>query len=217
MAWGVPFVIDPLCRDVAGAYGIAHKLKEASIVVADGDNDRSPFIGVVRSKRDRALSINNASQASPAFRCEALNGLTGSHRRSMPIEGSTRELTQRKSRGIVEIPRPVGGGGGTAVPRLSPRAGLCLHPVARMRSVLFAEAFRRILVSALRKSGQRTYESLQGRPEVGPLPTPRRCHAALLQHRVRRCEPRFHPALTGRCDQLIEPASASRSHPVLHA
>ncbi len=28
---------------------------------------------------------------------------------------------------------------------------------------------------------QRLYESLQGRPEVGPLPTPRRCHS------VRRC------------------------------
>ena len=26
--------------------------------------------------------------------------------------------------------------------------------------------------------GQPTYESLQGRPEVGPLPTPRRCHSA---------------------------------------
>ena len=26
---------------------------------------------------------------------------------------------------------------------------------------------------------RRVYESLQGRPEVGPLPTPRRCHAAL--------------------------------------
>jgi hypothetical protein len=25
---------------------------------------------------------------------------------------------------------------------------------------------------------RRVYESLQGRPEVGPLPTPRRCHAA---------------------------------------
>ena len=35
---------------------------------------------------------------------------------------------------------PTGGGGGTAHPRLSPRAGLCLHPGAqvsvRMRSVL---------------------------------------------------------------------------------
>ena len=27
-------------------------------------------------------------------------------------------------------------------------------------------------------SRRRIYESLQGRPEVGPLPTPRRCHAA---------------------------------------
>jgi len=30
-----------------------------------------------------------------------------------------------------------GGGGGTAYPYLSKRAGLYLHPVARMRSVLF--------------------------------------------------------------------------------
>jgi len=47
---------------------------------------------------------------------------------------------------------------------------------------------------------QRFYESLQGRPEVGPLPTPRRCHAAFRQHRVRRCEPRCHSALSGRGD-----------------
>jgi len=32
----------------------------------------------------------------------------------------------------------IGGGGGTACPYLSKRAGLYLHPVARMRSVLFA-------------------------------------------------------------------------------
>jgi len=32
----------------------------------------------------------------------------------------------------------IGGGGGTVYPYLSKRAGLYLHPVARMRSVLFA-------------------------------------------------------------------------------
>jgi len=32
----------------------------------------------------------------------------------------------------------IGGGGGTAGPYLSIRAGLYLHPVARMRGVLFA-------------------------------------------------------------------------------
>ena len=39
--------------------------------------------------------------------------------------------------------------------------------------------FQRILVSARRFPDRRIYESLQGRPEVGPLPTPRRCHSAL--------------------------------------
>jgi len=34
--------------------------------------------------------------------------------------------------------RSYGGGGGTAGPYLSIRAGLYLHPVARMRGVLFA-------------------------------------------------------------------------------
>ena len=38
-----------------------------------------------------------------------------------------------------------------------------------------------ILVPAQKhKLLQRVYESLQGRPEVGPLPTPRRCHAAVI-------------------------------------
>src|SRR5436190_13219521 len=49
-----------------------------------------------------------------------------------------------------EFPGTVGGGGGTAGPRLSPRAGLCLHPVARMRSVLSAQSLR-ILVFARRE------------------------------------------------------------------
>jgi len=35
-----------------------------------------------------------------------------------------------------------------------------------------------ILVPAQALCRRRVYESLQGRPEVGPLPTPRRCHAA---------------------------------------
>ena len=52
---------------------------------------------------------------------------------------------------------------------------------ARMRSVLSrVEDQRGILVPAQDKNRpRRAYESLQGRPEVGPLPTPRRCHAAL--------------------------------------
>ena len=38
-----------------------------------------------------------------------------------------------------------------------------------------------ILVLALNlKRSRRVYKSLQGRPEVGPLPTPRRCHAAVI-------------------------------------
>src|SRR6266508_4385735 len=87
-----------------------------------------------------------------------------------------------------------GGGGGTAVPPfrdgldyafiLLPGCGAC-YPLAR------------ILVRALRLPAQRVYESLQGRSEVGPLPTPRRCHAAFSGgNRVRRCEPRFHFALS---------------------
>ena len=49
---------------------------------------------------------------------------------------------------------------------------------------------------------QRVYESLQGRPEVGPLPTPRRYHAAAIRSAVRlhRCELRFHPILADRRD-----------------
>ena len=101
-------------------------------------------------------------------------------------DGWSRSARYKKRAGeALGFPGYVGGGGGTAGPRLSPRAGLCLHPVARMRSVLSAR-LRRILVSAHRhgpsaRPEQRTYESLQGRPEVGPLPTPRRCRAALGQ------------------------------------
>jgi len=70
---------------------------------------------------------------------------------------------------------------------LLPGCGACYPPL------------RRILVPAhLVCPGQRVYESLQGKPEVGPLLTPRRFHAASRRRRVRRCEPRFHSALSGR-------------------
>jgi hypothetical protein len=47
---------------------------------------------------------------------------------------------------------------------------------------------------------RRVYESLQGRPEVGLLPTPRRCHAAFPKKdavRFHRCELRFQSTLAG--------------------
>ena len=116
-----------------------------------------------------------------------------------------------------------GGGGGTADPSLSRRAGLCLHPASRMRGVLFAANCLRILVPAhCNRLHQPAYESLQGRPEVGPLPTPRRCHStsdiAAGGVRVRRCEPRCHSALAGRGDYLlIEPASENPTQSGLHA
>ena len=59
----------------------------------------------------------------------------------------------------------------------SKRAGLCLHPIPLRqweRSVLFWMENSRILVAAHPFPNQPLYESLQGRPEVGPLPTPRR-------------------------------------------
>ena len=51
---------------------------------------------------------------------------------------------------------------------------------------------------------RQAYESLQGNPAVSPLVTPRRCHVAGLSIsdnvRVRRCEPRFHSAVTRKGD-----------------
>jgi hypothetical protein len=62
-----------------------------------------------------------------------------------------------------------------------------------------------ILVPSQDPSGPRkVYESLQGGPEVGPLPTPRRCHGTLPSRksagRFRRCELRLQPTLTDRRD-----------------
>ena len=59
------------------------------------------------------------------------------------------------------------------------------HP-ASMRSVLSGRSLCSclILVLALNPGhSRRVYESLQGRPEVGPLPTPRRCHATVIRRR----------------------------------
>jgi len=56
------------------------------------------------------------------------------------------------------------------------------HP-ASMRSVLSggSKTFRSDPSARPEpRRSRRVYESLQGRPEVGPLPTPRRCHAAVI-------------------------------------
>jgi len=55
---------------------------------------------------------------------------------------------------------------------------------------------------------RRVYESLQGRPEVGLLPTPRRCHAIFLPKdavRFHRCELRYQPTLAGWRDPRSNP------------
>ena len=114
-----------------------------------------------------------------------------------------------------------GGGGGTVDPHLSMRPGLCLHPTNRVRGVLSNQSHDWILVLA-RHEARRAYESLQGSPAVGPLATPRRYQDTNNSFagavRVRRCEPRFHFAVTRKGDQyLIEPASASPTFRALHA
>src|SRR5580704_14509337 len=77
--------------------------------------------------------------------------------------------------------------GGQRVPWLSPRPGLCLHPCRLIRQACGAcypaEALFRIRILVLAPNAsvlRRVYESLQGRAEVGPLPTPRRYHAAVV-------------------------------------
>lgn len=103
-----------------------------------------------------------------------------------------------------------GGGGGTADPPLSRRAGLCLHPERiRERSVLsrdglapIAGPMPRILVPTL-LANRSVYESLQG-SESWPFTTPRRCHPLISVAQGSPNELRFHFALAGKGD-LIHP------------
>ena len=81
---------------------------------------------------------------------------------------------------------------------------------------------RRILVRAPRSPVQRVYESLQGRPEVGPLPTPRRCHAARsfpsgAATGFADVSPVFTLPSRAKATVLIEPASVSPRQSGLHA
>jgi hypothetical protein len=65
---------------------------------------------------------------------------------------------------------------------------------------------------------RRVYESLQGRPEVGPLPTPRRCHTACGGLEFTDVSPVFTLPLRAKATiVLIEPASASPPPLALHA
>jgi hypothetical protein len=145
-------------------------------------------------QRDGAFSIHEAGNVGGRSCVEHLDGTCEIHAQTTR-DREKRNGRRNGGRGLVEA----------AGQRFHPfRGGLdyAFIPFG-MRGVLSAR--RRILVPAHPLPGQRAYESLQGRPEVGPLPTPRRCHAVRASRvrygdRVRRCEPRFHSALSGRGD-----------------
>ena len=134
-----------------------------------------------------------------------------------------KHLRKRKRRSVARAAH-VGGGGGTADPSLSRRAGLCLHPASRMRGVLSVHRCGRILVSArcasrafsrpmsLYRAGLRFALFLPLGVAIPPAAFPP------YGCRVRRCEPRCHSALASRGDYLlIEPASENATHAGLHA
>ena len=119
--------------------------------------------------------------------------------------------TQRMHHGSIRKKSPagepaglgVGGGGGTVDPPLSRRAGLCLHPVARMRGVLSTAVLPvdpsiRPPASLPVGGSMSLYRARLGLAPFVPLgvaiPSCEGC-------RVRRCEPRVHSALTGRGDR----------------
>ena len=118
-------------------------------------------------------------------------------------------MDKRKRRPVARAARD-GGGGGTADPSLSRRAGLCLHPACRMRGVLSVHRSGRILVPArcaltsstlsrsmsLYRAGLRFALFLPLGVAIPPAAFPP-CGC-----RVRRCEPRCHSALSSRGDYL---------------
>src|SRR5262245_33992500 len=90
-----------------------------------------------------------------------------------------------------------GGGGGTVGCLFRDRLDYAFTPACAGGGACYRKCNAlSILVPAPSIPMQPVYESLQGRPEVGPLPTPRR-YLAPPSRRVRlhRCEPRLslHP------------------------
>lgn len=163
---------------------LSQHFESLTVGVGDADDGPTMLATVVPDERDRAFAINYAGDVSGLCVCQCANHVWHGWQRSRSRPGCRERF--------------VGGGGGTVHPRLSLRTGLCLHPLARMRSVLSGASSasnpgaRPACVNMLR----RVHESLQGRPEVGLLPTPRRCHS-IAGVRFRRCELRFHSALAG--------------------
>ena len=115
-----------------------------------------------------------------------------------------------------------GGGGGTVIPHLSMRPGLCLHPVNSMywmRGVLSVGInTQRILVLALQLLGEpmSLYRATLRLARLLPLGVAMlSIHPFFDNVRVRRCEPRFHSAVTRKGDQInrtrVRKPSALRS------
>src|SRR5216684_4292843 len=107
-----------------------HKAQDRNLVVADANDQTTILIAMGARKRNGAFAVDQPRDVG-SFR--------GIEPRHLAMQGHASGSARRRKKKRPPLGWPSnGGGGGTAVPSLSGRAGLCLHPVTRMRGVLSA-------------------------------------------------------------------------------
>ena len=184
-AWRVPSTVRPLAGDDSCSDCVSHVVQKRPIGVGDGYDNATPLAAMSGGKRDRPFAIHQSRYVRGSRGLESIDDAIALHRDPVkwkPLNrgsGSLHEPTKKKAEepdgfpGLYWWRRRDSLSMAFATGWTMPSS--CRQDAER----LIRHRCRRILVSAPRRPGQRTYESLQGRPEVGPLPTPRCCHSAL--------------------------------------
>jgi len=166
-----------LRRDFSRADFLPSEIENRSLCAADADYELPAVIRVPSAQGDRALAIDQSRYVAGSTGDNEWTSRYFANRCASERKASLRPLPARGT---------IGGGGGTAVPSLSRRAGLCLHPILARPSTGAGRVIR-IVTDPDPSAGsvhrtQPVYESLQGEGSW-PSRTPRRCHVTLSSHR----------------------------------
>ena len=116
-----------LTRYLAGANSLKNIIQQLNFGITDADGKLMVFVAVFPAQGNSAFSVDQARNIGCISRRKGVYCSVGNY-----LWFSLLKIAPTSCRGY-----RVGGGGGTAYPNLSEWAGLYLHPVARMRGVLF--------------------------------------------------------------------------------
>ncbi len=199
--WRVSLTGRPLPCELAHSCLVEHESQKSFFGIGDADNQAPIFVGVQATESDCSFSVD---QTRDVGRVLGLRSLKREIRAIVQI----RSRNENALPGFLRGTRTFGGGGGTAVPSLSRRAGLCLHPSPLSRRVGCGACYPnryvpiRILGPAPMREHLSQSMSLYRAGRVGLVP-PLGVATSLSRRQGSPNEPRYHFALTSEGNHCV--------------